>query len=67
VTVETIGVTSSGQPLSLPGTDKSYGNVAIGASAVLPRGFSGFANIEWLFGRQNYTDTRYTLGLRYAF
>jgi len=47
--------------------DRNYGNVSIGASAVLPKGVSGFVNIERLFGRDSYSNTKYTAGVRFEF
>lgn len=47
--------------------DKNYGNVSLGVSAVLPRGVSGFANYERLFGREGYSNSKYTIGLRFEF
>jgi outer membrane autotransporter protein len=55
------------QPVALAGTDRNYGHFAVGASAVLPHGLSGYFNYEQLIGKQNYSDSRYMLGLRYAF
>jgi uncharacterized protein YhjY with autotransporter beta-barrel domain len=51
----------------LESVDRNYGNFTIGASAVLPRGISGFVNIERLFGRESYSNTKYTLGVRLEF
>jgi outer membrane autotransporter protein len=47
--------------------DRSYGNVAAGVSGVWPHGFSGYFNYQYLFGQQNFNDSRYTLGIRYEF
>jgi uncharacterized protein YhjY with autotransporter beta-barrel domain len=47
--------------------DRNFGNATIGASAVLPRGISGFVNVERLFGRDTYSNTKYTLGIRLEF
>jgi outer membrane autotransporter protein len=55
------------QPVVSPDTDKSFGNFAVGASAVLPHGLSGFFNYEYVFGKQNFSESRYLLGIRYAF
>ena len=46
------------------GTNPSDG---VGFSVVLPRGVSGFANWERLFGRQNYSSSKFTIGLRFEF
>jgi len=55
------------QPVALAGADRNYGHFAVGASAVLPHGLSGYFNYEQLVGKQNFSDSRYMLGLRYAF
>jgi outer membrane autotransporter protein len=47
--------------------DRNFGNVTVGASAVLPRGISGFVNVERLFGRDTYSNMKYTLGIRLEF
>jgi len=36
-------------------------------SAVMPHGVNGFFNYQHLFGKENYSDDRYTLGLRIDF
>jgi outer membrane autotransporter protein len=54
-------------PVTLRGTDGSYGHFAVGASAVLPQGLSAYFNYEQLFAKRNYSDSRYMLGVRYAF
>ena len=51
----------------LESVDKNYGNVSVGFSAVLPRGVSGFANYERLFGREGYSNSKYTVGVRFEF
>ncbi len=51
----------------LEAIDRNYGNVSVGFSAVLPRGVSGFANYERLFGRDGYSNSKYTAGLRFEF
>lgn len=55
------------QPVALADTDRNYGHFALGASAVLPHGLSAYFNYEQLVGKQNYSDSRYMLGVRYAF
>jgi uncharacterized protein with beta-barrel porin domain len=55
------------QPVALADTDRNYGHFALGASTVLPHGLSGYFNYEQLVGKQNYSDRRYMLGVRYAF
>ena len=40
---------------------------AVGASAILANGFSCFFNYEQLFGKENFKDQKYTLGLRVEF
>jgi outer membrane autotransporter protein len=52
---------------ALESVDRNFGNMTIGASAVLPRGVSGFANVERLFGRDSYSNMKYTLGIRFEF
>jgi outer membrane autotransporter protein len=47
--------------------DRNYGNVSVGASAVLPKGVSGFFNYERLFGRDSYSNSKYTVGVRFEF
>ncbi len=49
------------------GQDKTFGTFAAGASAILANGFSCFFNYEQLFGKENYKDQKYTLGLRLEF
>ena len=53
--------------VALENTDKDYGNVSVGFSAVLPGGVSGFANYERLFGRDGYRNSKYTVGVRFEF
>ena len=53
--------------VKLESVDKNYGNVSVGVSAVLPRGVSGFANYERLFGREGYNNSKYTVGVRFEF
>jgi outer membrane autotransporter protein len=53
--------------VQLESVDKNYGNVSVGFSAVLPRGVSGFANYERLFGREGYSNSKYTVGVRFEF
>jgi uncharacterized protein YhjY with autotransporter beta-barrel domain len=66
VTAQLVGI---GSPTIVPkiGQDKSFGTFAVGASAILPHGVSGFFNYEQLFGKDNYKGQRYTLGLRVEF
>jgi outer membrane lipase/esterase len=62
-----------GDPTVLPGTipilgeDRTFGTFALGLSAVFPRGVSGFFNYEQLFGKDNFSDRHYTLGVRIEF
>ncbi|MBK7474010.1 MAG: hypothetical protein IPI73_28475 [Betaproteobacteria bacterium] len=51
----------------VPVFDRSAGSVSVGASAVLPGGVNGFANIERLLGRDNFRSTRLTVGVRIEF
>lgn len=62
-----------GDPTVLPGTipilgeDRTFGTYALGLSAVFPRGVSAFFNYEQLFGKDNFSDRHYTLGVRIEF
>jgi outer membrane autotransporter protein len=67
VNVQIAGVPTSTTLLPALGNDRSYGNLALGASLVMPRGISGFFNYQRLFGKQSYSDDRYTLGFRFGF
>jgi outer membrane autotransporter protein len=49
------------------GDDRTFGNFAVGASAILPRGVSGFFTYEQLFGKDDFRNQKYTLGLRVEF
>jgi outer membrane autotransporter protein len=49
------------------GDDRTFGNFAVGASAILPRGVSGFFTYEQLVGKDNFRNQKYTLGLRVEF
>ena len=53
--------------VALETVDRDYGNASLGFSVVLPRGVSGFANWERLFGRQNYSNSKFTVGVRFEF
>jgi len=55
------------QPVAVTGSDRNYGHFALGASTVLPHGLSGYFNYEQLVGKQDASDRRYMLGIRYAF
>lgn len=55
------------EPVPIPSADKNYGNFSVGASAVLPRGLSGYFNYQYLFGKSNFSDSRYSLGISYEF
>jgi len=67
VNAQLVGLPSSNTLLPSVGADKSYGNVGLGATAVLPRGMSGYFNYQHLFGKQNFDDDRYILGVRIEF
>lgn len=62
-----------GDPTVVPGTipilgdDRTFGTYALGLSAVFPRGVSAFFNYEQLFGKDNFSDRHYTLGVRIEF
>jgi outer membrane lipase/esterase len=47
--------------------DKSFGNFALGLTALFKQGVSAFFNYQQLFGKSNLTDQLYTLGLRLEF
>lgn len=53
--------------VGLLGQDKNFGNFGVGASAIFAKGFSAFFNFEQLFGKDNYSDQKYTLGVRVDF
>ena len=65
VTAQYVGGTL--EPVLFPGADNSYGNFAVGVSTVWPQGLSGYFNYQYLFAKQNFSDSRYTLGVRYDF
>ncbi len=67
VTAQLVAVPTSGLILQLNGADKHYGNLAVGATAVLPRGVSGYFNYEYVFGNGQFDENRYTLGIRVDF
>lgn len=52
---------------TVPLFDKSVASISIGASAVLPGGINGFANVERQWGSDNYSNTRITAGVRIEF
>jgi len=64
VTAQLVGITNPASIIPKLGQDKTFGNFAAGASAILPNGFSCFFNYEQLFGKENFKDQRYTIGLR---
>jgi outer membrane lipase/esterase len=59
-------ITSAGDVPTL-GPDRTFGRYALGVSTVLPRGVGAFFNYEQLFGKDNFSDRHYTLGLRVGF
>jgi outer membrane autotransporter protein len=67
VTALVVGSSAPATILPKLGDDKTFGNFAAGVSAILPNGFSCFFNYEQLFGKENFEDQRYTLGLRLEF
>jgi len=67
VTAQLTGLTSPASIVPALGQDKTFGNFAAGASAILANGFSCFFNYEQLIGKDNYKDQKYTLGLRLEF
>jgi outer membrane autotransporter protein len=67
VTAQLVGLTAPATIVPTLGQDKTFGTFAAGASAILPNGFSCFFNYEQLFGKENFKDQKYTLGLRVEF
>ena len=65
--VQNVFVAGSTIPVAVLGQDKNFGNFAVGASAVFAKGFSAFFNFEQLFGKDNFSDQKYTLGVRVDF
>jgi outer membrane autotransporter protein len=47
--------------------NKSFGNYSVGFSVVLPHGFGGYFTYERSFGKDAFSDQKYTLGLRAEF
>jgi outer membrane autotransporter protein len=64
-TSQYVGV-ANGQPVALPGSDKSYWSFSVGATAVVAHGLSGYFNYQYL-DKRNFNDSMYTLGIRYEF
>lgn len=60
-------VTSTPGQIRFLGRDKSFGNFAVGLTALFGHGFSAFFNYQQLFGKSDYADQLYTLGLRVEF
>jgi outer membrane autotransporter protein len=54
-------------PIIILGDDRNFGTFAAGVSAVFPKGVGAFFNYEQLFGKDNFSNQRYTLGLRLEF
>ena len=67
VTAALVGSPTPPTIVPILGQDKTFGNFAVGASAIFAKGFSCFVNYEQLFGKDNYSDRKYTLGLRIDF
>jgi outer membrane autotransporter protein len=65
--VKNVFIVGSTVPVEVLGQDKSFGNFAVGASAIFAKGFSAFFNYEQLFGKDNFSDQKYTLGVRVDF
>jgi hypothetical protein len=71
--IQNVTASLPGNPSVLPGTipilgeDRSFGTFALGVSGVFPRGVSAFFNYEQLFGKDNFSDRHYSLGLRIEF
>jgi uncharacterized protein YhjY with autotransporter beta-barrel domain len=47
--------------------DKSFGNMAVGASAQFGRGKTGFLDVEKTFSKENIKDQRITAGFKVEF
>ncbi|MCC6195593.1 MAG: autotransporter domain-containing protein [Burkholderiales bacterium] len=62
-----IGLANSPVGIPVVDVDKTFGTIAVGATAVLPRGVSGYFNYQYLFGNDDFRSSRYTLGLRVQF
>jgi outer membrane autotransporter protein len=60
-------VTSTPTQIQVLGGDKTFGNFAVGLSALFGHGVSAFFNYHQLFGKSNVSDRLYTLGLRLEF
>jgi uncharacterized protein YhjY with autotransporter beta-barrel domain len=54
-------------PLVVLGDDRNFGTFAAGVSGVFPNGVGAFFNYEQLFGKDNFSNRHYTLGLRVEF
>ena len=67
VTAQLVADSAVSANVALENTDKDYGNVSVGFSAVIPGGVSGFANYEHLFGRDGYRNSKFTVGVRFEF
>jgi outer membrane autotransporter protein len=71
--IQNVTASLPGNPIFLPitipilGEDRTFGNFALGVSGVFPRGVSAFFNYEQLFGKDNFSDRHYSLGLRIEF
>jgi outer membrane autotransporter protein len=67
VTAQLAGVAASNSVLPALGVDRNYGNIALGATALMPQGISGFFNYQHLLGKQDFREDRFTLGVRLDF
>lgn len=47
--------------------DKTFGNLALGASAQFGKGKTGFLDFEKTFGKENFRDQRITSGFKVEF
>jgi uncharacterized protein YhjY with autotransporter beta-barrel domain len=67
VTAQLVG--SSAQVLVDQSTpiDKSFGQAGVGISAQFARGLTGFLDYEQLFGKENFSEKRFTGGLKAEF
>jgi outer membrane autotransporter protein len=67
VSAQLVGVASPSVEIPILGDDRNFGNFAVGFSAIFQRGVSAFFNYQRLFGKNDFSDQLYTLGLRIEF
>ena len=61
------GIVAPATDHSDAGQDKSFGNYAVGVTGMFAKNVSAFFNFEQLFGKDDYSQQKYTLGFRYRF